>query len=319
MIVMTGRTHALVDRAATLSGLLLRDRARYFAVSLDSEPFAAQLAAVEHDPVPVTEEGVHLVRAHTPVGELDPAVQVAHWRGPDRPTLVLHHGNNERPFEFGRTAKNLLGKAILLPEPPPANVLLVRAPFHAGTLRDYLRAVGDLRRFVAMLATSVAVVDHLTHQLRATGCDRVVLTGLSLGGWAVNLHRAHRDTADVYVPIFAGAALAEVFLHGPYRRLTSHRALQDPQALRAVLDFEERFAAVTTRNVFPLLARYDQYVALDRQRAGYGDHPVAILDKGHVTGGLDATALRAHVLGHGLEDVPGTSLPQPFTAHRTRS
>jgi hypothetical protein len=299
-----GRGHALVDYAATISGLFLPDDTRYFAASVDSEPFAAHLAAIEHDPVPVTEEGVHLVPARAPVGELDPAVMVAHWGGPDLPTLVLHHGNNERPFAFGRTAKNLLGKAILFPEPPPANVLLVRAPFHAGTLRGYLRAMADLERFVAMLATSVAVMDHLVHRLHAVGCDRVVLAGLSLGGWAVNLHRAHRDTADAYVPIFAGAALAEVFLASAYRRLTGRRALHDPSALRATLNFEERFAAVTTRNVFPLLARYDQYVAFDRQRGAYGNHPVAVMDKGHVTGGLDAAVLRAHVLAHLFETCP---------------
>lgn len=310
--MMTGRGHALVDHAATVSGLFLPDRTRYFAASVDSEPFAAQLAAIEHDPVPVTEEGVHLVRARTPVGDLDPAVMVAHWGRPDLPTLVLHHGNNERPFAFGRTAKNLLGKAMLVPEPPPANVLLVRAPFHGGTLRAYLRAMGELERFVAMLATSVAVMDRLVDQLRAAGCDRVVLAGLSLGGWAVNLHRAHRDTADVYLPIFAGAALAEVFLDSAYRRLTSRRALAEPEKLRTVLNFEERFAAVTTRNVFPLLARYDQYIAFDRQRPGYGDHPVAVVDEGHVTGGLDAAALRAHVLAHLSGEAPVGPARRPF-------
>jgi hypothetical protein len=317
----TGRGHALVDHAATMSGLLLRDHARYFATSLDSPPFAAELAAIDHDPVLVTQEGVHLLRARTAVGDLDPAVKVAHWAGPALPTLVLHHGNNERPFAFGRTAKNLLGKAILLPEPPAANVLLVRAPYHAGSLRAYLRAVGELERFVAMLATSVAVMDHLTDRLQAVGCERVVLAGLSLGGWAVNLHRAHRNSADAYVPIFAGAALAEVFLSGAYRRLTSRRALANPAELRAVLNFEERFAAVTTRNVFPLLARYDGYVRFDRQRAGYGDHPVAVVDRGHVTGGLDAAALRAHVLAHltAAADDPGRHTLAPGAPELTRA
>jgi hypothetical protein len=56
-----------------------------------------------------------------------------------------------------------------------------------------------------------------------------------------------------------------------------------------------------------LLARYDQYVAFERQRCAYDDHPVAVLDQGHVTGGLHAAALREHVLAHLIEeaDAPG--------------
>jgi hypothetical protein len=292
---MTGRGHAFADQAATTSGWFLPDRSKYFAASLDSAPFEEHLAAVEVGPCPVADEGVHLLHATTLVGELDPAVLVAQWLGPDRPSLVLHHGNNERPFDVGRTAKNTLVKAVLLPEPPPVNVLVVRAPFHGGGLRQYLREISSLDRFVAMLATSVAVMDRLVDRLHTEGSEHVVLAGLSLGGWAVNLHRAHRGTADVYVPIFAGAALAEVFLETPYRRLTSRRARRHPDRLRATLDFEERFQQVTTPDVFPLLARYDRYVELERQRPSYGANPVAVIDKGHVTGGLDAAVLRAHV------------------------
>jgi hypothetical protein len=294
---MAGRGHGLADQAATVSGLFLPDRSKYFSASLDSAPFEDHLAAVAVDPIPVTDEGVHPLRASTLVGELDPAVLVARWVGPHRPSLVLHHGNNERPFDLGRTAKNTLGKAVLLPEPPPVNVFVLRAPFHAGSLRRYLREIRSLDRFVAMLATSVGLMDALVDRLHAAGSDRVVLAGLSLGGWAVNLHRAHRGTADAYVPIFAGAALAEVFLDTPYRRLTSRRARQDPDRLRAVLDFEERFERVATSDVCPLLARYDRFVDLERQRPCYGSNPVAVIDRGHVTGGLDATALRVHVEG----------------------
>jgi hypothetical protein len=295
---MAARAHGFADQAATVSGWFLPDRSKYFSASLDSAPFEDHLAAVGVAPFPVTDEGVHPLHASTLVGELDPAVLVAQWVGPDRASLVLHHGNNERPFDLGRAAKNTLGKALLLPEPPPVNVFVLRAPFHAGSLRQYLQEIRSLDRFVAMLATSVALMDALVDQLHAAGSDRVVLTGLSLGGWAVNLHRAHRGTADAYVPIFAGAALAEVFLDTPYRRLTSRRARQDPARLRAALNFEERFGHVTTPDVFPLLARYDRYIDLERQRSCYGTNPVAILDRGHVTGGLDATALRTHVEKH---------------------
>jgi hypothetical protein len=295
---MTGRGHAFLDRASTASGLLMRDRSKYFAETLDSATIAEHLDAITVEPFPVTSAGVHELRATSAVGVLDPACLVARWAGPDRPSLIIHHGNNERPFAFGRSAKNFLGKALLLPEPPDANVYVLRAAFHAGTLRQYMREIRSLERFVALLATSTALVEGVVDAVRAAGSPRVVVSGLSLGGWVTNLHRAHHGTADAYVPVFAGAALAEVFLSTPYRRLTSRRALAQPERLREVLTFEDDFMAVASDDVFPLMARYDQYIDLDRQRRCYGDRPVAVLDKGHVTGGLDAAALRAHVLGH---------------------
>jgi hypothetical protein len=294
---MTGRGHIAIDRAATLSGLVMRDRSKYFADSLDSVPLAEHVAAVSIEgSLPVTREGVHEMRARTLAGALDPACLVARWAGPHHPSLILHHGNNERPFALGRSAKNCLGKAVLQPVPPDVNVFVLRAPFHAGTLREYMREIRSLDRFAAMLATSVGVVEHVVGAVRDQGSPWVVVSGISLGGWVTNLHRSYHGTADAYVPVFAGAALAEVFVSSSYRRLTSRRALAHPEQLRAVLNFDADFAAVPGDDVFPLLARFDQYIDPERQRRCYGERPVAMLDKGHVTGGLDAAALRAHVL-----------------------
>jgi hypothetical protein len=294
---MAGGWHALLDRSATVSGLFMRDRAKYFSESVESVPLARHLDEVVIRPPQLEGEGRHELPTRTLVGELDPACWVYRWVGPDAPSLVVHHGNNERPFDLGRTAKNMLGKALVLPEPPEVNLVLLRAAFHAGGLKQYLAAVRSLDRFAAMIAASAASAEVVIQALRAQGSPHVALTGLSLGGWVTNLHRAHLGTADVYVPICAGAALDEVFTSSAYWRLTSRRGLGRPEALRDTLNFEAEFAAAAGP-VFPLLARYDQYIDQGRQAPCYGDAEVVVLDKGHVTAGLDAAALRRHVLAH---------------------
>ena len=91
-------------------------------------------------------------RGRPGAGDLDPACWVAQWRGADRPLLILHHGSNERPFDLRRSAKNFLTKAVLKPSPPEVNVVVMRAAFHAGSLRTYTEQVRSLPRFAAMLA-----------------------------------------------------------------------------------------------------------------------------------------------------------------------
>ena len=39
-------------------------------------------------------------------GDLDPAFRVEKWFGADYPSVIYHHGNNERPFDYRKRAKN---------------------------------------------------------------------------------------------------------------------------------------------------------------------------------------------------------------------
>jgi hypothetical protein len=58
---------------------------------------------------------------------------------------VTHHGNGEQPFALQGRAKNFLNRALLTDAPPPpATVVLLRAAYHDGPLKDYTRAAGDL-------------------------------------------------------------------------------------------------------------------------------------------------------------------------------
>jgi hypothetical protein len=158
--------------------------------------------------------------------------------------------------------------------------------------------MGDLENFVGMLGASVGLLDALSRRARElTDGGPVVVSGISLGGWVVNLHRACFDSADRYVPMLAGTALGATFTSSVYRKLTAASARRRPERLREVLDFEDAFAVVEADDCEPLLARYDRIVEYDRQRPGYGGMSATVLDKGHVSGSLATGTLRNHVLG----------------------
>jgi hypothetical protein len=261
---------------------------------------------VDPPALPELEVGVPAeVTVTTLGGPLTVGLLLGHDAGAEAPVIVTHHGNNERAFDLGRRSKNFLNRALLEPTPPAATLVLLRAPFHAGSLREYTAASGDLRTWMGMLAASVSTMDAVVDRYGRAGGVPTILTGSSLGGWVVNLHRAFRNSADLYVPMLAGAHLGRQLVESTYRWMVSREALRHADELRALLDFEVPFT-VTDRNVAPLLARYDQYARLDHQLGGYGDTPVALLDTGHVGAALASAALRGHVVRQ-LERLRGPS------------
>ena len=300
--------HELIDVATIrLSGVLLGE-AKFFARSVDALP----LVDVTTETTPPVDEvgdpstaGRCDVVVETPLGEFETAYLPWQWLGPEYPTLVYHHGSGERPFDVGRFSTNSFRRLFLGQEEDlPVNLIAVRAPFHDGSSREYARAMGDLNNFVGMLAASTGLLDALTERIADRTDGPVVLSGISLGGWAVNLHRACFESADRYVPLFAGAALGEMFVSSVYRYMTADAARRRPSRLRRLLDFDDAFRAVEADDCAPLLGRYDRIIEYDCQRPSYTGMSLAVLNRGHVTGALAAATLREHVLG-GIPDTDG--------------
>lgn len=290
-------THELIDIGTVqLSALFLRD-AKFFSRSLGSRPLVEVASESEAAVADLRSAGERTVPVDTPVGAFEAAYVPWQWRGPDYPTLIYHHGSGERPFDFGRFSSNSFRRLfVATDEAIPANVVAVRAPFHDGSNMDYARAMGDLENFVGMLAASVALIDALATQASDRTNSPVLASGISLGGWAVNLHRACFDTVDRYAPIFAGASLGEMFVSSIYRKMTAELARRRPDHLREVLDFEEEFRAVEAANCAPLLARHDRIIEYACQRSAYAKMSLSVLDTGHITGSLATARLREHVL-----------------------
>ncbi len=297
--------HAFVDLFALHMAALETGRDRFFQRTVESAPMREHLSHVHLQPPPELTHGRHELSADTLVGRVDPAFFVYHWRGPTFPTIIYHHGNQERPFDFGSRSKNTF-RSILAADARriEANLIVVRAPFHRWPTRDYMRRMGDLTNFMAMLATSVRLIDALLRVCREEGSPRIMVAGISLGGLVTNLHRAYCDTADLYVPLLAGAEHGDVFTSSAYRRLLGKQGRRHPELVRELLNFEADYQKVKTDNVFPLLARYDQYIVFERQRECYENRPVRVMERGHITAALSSALLRQHIIDVLKGDVP---------------
>lgn len=223
---------------------------------------------------------------------------MAKWIGYDYPTIIYHHGNNERPFDFNRSAKNTFANIFIkTKEDIKANLIVVRAPFHNNSLKVYQEKMTELKNFTAMIAVSVKLNEEIISVLRKKNNVSIITSGISLGGWVTNLHRSFYNTSTAYVPLLAGTFLGELFLKSKYKKLTSKLALQQPKKIRQLLNFNNSFRNIKDKNVFPLLARYDQFIEYDVQKVSYEGYILKTVEFGHVTGSLETKeVLRQHIL-----------------------
>jgi hypothetical protein len=257
---------------------------------VESPPLAEHIDAVEQPTIILAGEGLYEWSADTLVGELTTAVRIAQWLGDDYPTIIHHHGTNEQPFDM--SFKQLLPHQK---QSIPANLIVVRAPF-AGSLKEFTQGIRTLTNYAAMLAVSVQVIEAVIAHCQSRGVPATVVTGISLGGFVTNLHHAFFNSATFYKPLLAGAAMGAIFTESVYSKLVDPSALARKDAILDLLNFEDAFARRDHGNVFPLMGRYDQFIEYERQKRAYGNQPIAVLDKGHVTGALAYTEMRQHIL-----------------------
>jgi len=289
--------HEILDSVSVGLGALSLGKNKFFSRSIDSPGFSEHLEAIELEVPEIEMPGGYQAVADTLAGRLDPGFYVAQWLGEGHPTIIYHHGNNERPFDFSHFSRNSFMHILLSKrEPVQANLIALRAPFHRF-LPMYVSKIGDLSNFVAMLSTSVRLEEELVRRLKKDS-SQIMVAGISLGGFVTNLHRTYYNTAQVYVPVLAGASLGGMFLSSAYQRMTGRLAREHPQEMRGILDFEKDFQRVEEDNSFPLLARYDRIVQLEVQKICYDRCPIEIMEKGHVTGSMDYDSVRKHILQH---------------------
>jgi hypothetical protein len=93
----------------------------------------------------------------------------------------------------------------------------------------------------------------------------------------------------------AGTFLGELFLKSKYRKMASDIALDNPEEIRRILNFDDVFKRRNSQNVFPLLSKYDQFIEYAVQRESYTGYPLKTIESGHVTGAINTKALRNHV------------------------
>mgnify|MGYP006278059771 FL=1 len=288
--------HALIDRLTVILASIFAGRNKFFSRSMES-PSLEDLLENISIPLRSLRNGITEFSVEAPAGETGPALYVHRFIDCRHPTVIYHHGSGEKPFDFGRLSKNTFRDIFMRSDEfHDINLISLRAPFHDGGSRHYARKMTRLSNFTAMLCVSTVIVQSLVKLLHEEGCGNVTVCGTSLGGWVTTLHKAYMDSADTYIPIMAGASLDDLFIGSSYSRLTGRRALEDPEKLKAVLDYSEKLSERDLSSVFPLLALHDQYIRYDVQRPCYGERYVTDLDKGHVTALLAVDDIRAHIL-----------------------
>lgn len=289
--------HIFADQLTIGIASLLTGKRKFFSKNLHAHSFEEHLHYLDLRVPELIQEGEFELKVNTFCGELDPAIKVVQWLGYDYPIIIYHHGNNERPFDFSDNAKNTFYQIFMRwPRSIPANLILVRAPYHNGKLRHYQEKMTELNNFMAMLAVSIRVIEGIVKQFRRRSQKAVLVTGISLGGWVTNLHRAYFNTARAYIPIMAGARLGEVFVSSPYRKLSGKIVLKNPEKVREKLNFFQKFRLVTSSNLYPMLARHDQYIEYYVQKPAYNGFPLRTIDTGHITGTLRPYLSREHIL-----------------------
>jgi hypothetical protein len=262
-----------------------------FGQGVASPPLQEHLAAVDLRIPPLAAGPHYSLTAHTMAGDLEAGFHLRPGPRAALPVLIYHHGIGEVPYD--KTFRRIFPRRM----PVDAHLVAVRAPFHRSYL-DCRRGLVTLSRFMAMCAVSVALIEAVRLALVARGAQGSVVAGTSLGGFLTVLHHLTFGTASSYAPQLAGPDLAHAFLSTPFRRFLAPQAGAQPGQLRACLDFRQAFRASNTRHTFPLLARYDLCMPYAYHQAEYTASGVGVdtIDRGHITGSLSFSALRAHLL-----------------------
>ena len=282
--------HSFLDNFSLWLGLPFLWNKKYFRKSVDSPRVKDLLYDINLNFPSIKDEGEYEIESDSEIGKMYSKVKVKMNRGEKYPTIIYHHGNAESPYD-----KSFNKIFSCEREDIKANLIVVREPFQES-LKGYMEKLKRLRNFVYMLATTVKVTEEIIAQFRDS--SNMIVSGISLGGWVTNMHRAYYNTADNYVPLLAGAKLGNLFTDSKYRLITSDRALQQEEKVKNTLNFEDDFQSIKSKNVHPLLAKHDQYIEYNEQKTCYEDKEINAVDKGHITAARSYKILREHVLSY---------------------
>ena len=269
-------------------GSLYGDKVKFFREGIEADALTEIPKGIELEFSPVEEAG----ECNCPVRyrEIEGVARycLINWAGKKSPSVLFHHGSGENNYT------KRIRKIFQIKNHHKINVIAVSIPFNRN-LKEYLYGIGSLQRFSFLIASSTQLTESLGAWLKNLGSEKIVVSGISLGGWITNLHYSLYGSLDEYRPIFAGAALGHLFTDTIYREMSASPAKEHPEILKEALNFEDSFRAKNPNIVFPLLSRYDQFIHFERQKGIYLPENTNVLEKGHITGSMAFKALRNHI------------------------
>ena len=280
--------HTSLDRLYI--GLRILFTSRFYREGDRSSPFPEHLRSVDLDMPYIPGPGDYEVMARTLAGELEAGFRIGQWKGQGYPTIIYHHGAAEIPCD-----RSFRGIFPCRRKSIPANLIFVRAAYHRSS-REFSQGNRTLAGWVAMLAASVSLIEKLVSWSGENKASFVMVSGMSMGGQIANLHHVYFNTADVYIPLLASAVMGDGLLDSAYRFLVASGARKNATRVKEVLNFEEEFLSADNRNVFPLLARFDEFIRYEHHKRCYKGRPMVTINRGHLTGAFSFSSLREHIL-----------------------
>lgn len=282
--------NAFMDGVGMAVGSTLAKNVRYFSDGVASRPLVELPALVDVEVPDITSEGLIEVAGAVDGADINPAILVQRWIGPQAPLVIYHHGAAEGgfTFSFNRTLRHRSVQG--------ANVVAVRAP-SSGTNREFYERIRTLRGYTSLIAGSVALVERVIGRFRTVSDCPVLVTGISLGGVVSCLHSRVFGTADMWMPLYAGPDLGEVFVSSAYSRMTDETAKREhADAIRSTLSFGTEFMAGPTDRVFPVLGRHDRYFEFQKQAGYYRPENRTVTELSHSTGSTKFAFLRSRIM-----------------------
>jgi len=266
-----------------LSGLLM-GRKKFFHKGAESMPLGDIIAKSKADGEVALTTGKHTINVHTPYGILKAGYFVMR-RPRGGPTIIYHHGSGEYPC-YG-SFRRIVGPI------KEVGAIGVCAPFH-NRYGGLISAGASLSTYTAMVGSSTVVVEALVKRIKGEMSSKVVVSGLSLGGFVSVFHSAFFSGSDVYVPLLGGAYLGSALVDGYYRYLVS-----DPDKIssvvKGVLDVD---MPLSVENIYPLFGLYDGIVMPEIQSRPFKDDHISYIPRGHIWGSVAYSFLRNHILSH---------------------
>ena len=267
-----------------LSGLLM-GRKKFFHKGVESMPLwdIAEKSEVEGEISLTT--GKYTLYVHTPYGTLKAGYFVMRRPREGMSTIIYHHGSGEYPCygSFRRIVKPIKG----------VGAIGICAPFHER-YGGLIRAGASLSTYTAMVAASILVVEATLRKIKTDFHGRVLVSGLSLGGFVSVFHSAFFGGADVYVPLLGGAYLGSALVDSYYRYLIS-TAVKDTGIVKDVLDVRN---PLPVEKIYPLFGLYDGVVIPHIQARPFKRDHISYIPRGHIMGSVSYTLLRKHILRH---------------------
>lgn len=280
----------LIDKISMSIASIATKNNKYFSSTCDSRTLIEILAFLEVD-IPIINGSGYYKSNVIYEGKIEEAAfRIEKWKGFNYPTIIYHHGAAEGSYDLSFN-KILANKKNDI----DANLIAIQAIFNHSN-KEFIESIKDLSSYSLLLASSARLIEEIISQIKQKGDSKIIVVGTSLGGFVTNIHFTYFNSAQTYIPLLAGARLADVFLNSEYSKVTSKNIYNRKDLVKTVLNFDKDFIAVEQSNIFPLFAKYDQIVKYYVHNQDFLKENITTINYGHSTGATKFKLLRNHIL-----------------------